>query len=131
MGSLLKEYHSQTQDEVPNESENGNKVTSTNGEKDISAENVQDPEGILGQSSENIAEPAECSNPELENANPASECPEDGLKKPVTEPQNGISENENTSARTFKNVVAIVDPPRSGLHPTVSNSQHHVNMEIN
>jgi len=34
------------------------------------------------------------------------------------------SENENTSMQQFKNVVAIVDPPRAGLHPTVRTENH-------
>jgi tRNA (uracil-5-)-methyltransferase len=34
-------------------------------------------------------------------------------------PKGSTSENGNTSRKQFKNVVAIVDPPRAGLHPTV------------
>ncbi|KAI8022881.1 hypothetical protein LOK49_LG03G00940 [Camellia lanceoleosa] len=35
------------------------------------------------------------------------------------QPQNSCTSENNTSTHQFKNVVAIVDPPRVGLHPTI------------
>ena len=126
MGSLLKEYMnaSQQQDEVQSVSENGDKVTSTAEEKDNSLDNVQDPEGSSCQSTSHVAEPTGKSSHELEDAKTVSECLEDdSAQEPNGQVQNNISsESANPSMQCFKNVVAIVDPPRGGLHPTVSDT---------
>lgn len=51
-----------------------------------------------------------------ENGHGAIECSKDEtkLEKDCT------SQSSSTVVRQFKNIVAIVDPPRVGLHPTVS-----------
>lgn len=41
---------------------------------------------------------------------------EDGMRTQ----EHCTSESKSTAIRQFENVVAIVDPPRVGLHPTVS-----------
>ncbi|CAJ1979312.1 unnamed protein product [Sphenostylis stenocarpa] len=47
-------------------------------------------------------------------------CSENSNTEVGSEVQKGNSvENGNTSMQQFRNVVAIVDPPRAGLHPTV------------
>lgn len=125
MGSLLKEYLNVTQkeDEHPSDT-NGTEHTSTY-EKDSCMEDVTDSKN-------------NDSNHDPENGNLTSESsPQSSVKEPEDEPQNknnsedepqnknNSEENENTITITkvqhFKNVVAIVDPPRGGLHPTVSN----------
>lgn len=123
MGSLLKEYMngSQKQDEDRNITENGDKVSSTGEEKEIVVDNVQEPEGGSSHSAENVAEPGESSSHKLENVKTGSDSLEDGKQEPESQLEsNCTSENGNPSAQCFKNVVAIVDPPRGGLHPTVS-----------
>ncbi|GMN24736.1 hypothetical protein TIFTF001_000677 [Ficus carica] len=122
MGSLLKEYMngSQKQDEDRNITENGDKVSSTGEEKEIVMDNVQEPEGGSSHSVENVAEPGESSSHELESVKTGSNSLEDGKQEPESQLEsNCTSENGNPSAQCFKNVVAIVDPPRGGLHPTV------------
>ncbi|KAM4083739.1 hypothetical protein ACB094_08G079200 [Castanea mollissima] len=98
MGSLLKEYLNvpQKPDEISNTSENSDKENTTAGEKDTSIDAVLDPE--------------ESSSHDLINNKKAGS----QLQKNCT------SESGNTSVQQFKNVVAIVDPPRVGLHPIVS-----------
>ncbi|EXB74656.1 hypothetical protein L484_007662 [Morus notabilis] len=125
MGSLLKEYlnASQKQDENQNISESGDKVSSTAEEKDISTDNGQDPKGSLCHSAENVAEHGESSSHEVEKVKTGSDSLEDGKPEPDSQVEsNCTSENGNPSVQCFKNVVAIVDPPRGGLHPTVSNT---------
>ncbi|XP_077226575.1 zinc finger (CCCH-type) family protein [Tasmannia lanceolata] len=65
----------------------------------------------------------EGSNHEMANAKSASDCQHNSLGK-CEDPskRNCISEENGTSAipmQQFKHVVAIVDPPRVGLHPIV------------
>ncbi|WVZ02736.1 hypothetical protein V8G54_023542 [Vigna mungo] len=58
-----------------------------------------------------------CSRPETNDMTSPSE---DNKAEVGSEDQKvNSSENGNTSMQQFKNVVAIVDPPRAGLHPTV------------
>lgn len=97
MGPLLKEYLNlpQKQDEIPNSSDtNDEEVTATD-----------------------ATDPAESSGVELKNSEGASECNRNGGQESHVQ-QSCTSEN-GTNIQ-FKNVVAIVDPPRVGLHPTVS-----------
>lgn len=133
MGSLLKEYlnASQKQDESQNISESGDKVSSTAEERDISTDNVQDPKGSLCHSAENIAERGESSSHEVEKVKTGSDSLEDGKPEPDSQVEsNCTSENGNPSVQCFKNVVAIVDPPRGGLHPTVSNTPAVVSLYL-
>lgn len=110
MGSLLKEYLNvaQSQDEISIASESNEKVTTMKEDKDISMDNVLDPE--------------ESSSHEFEHGKDTSEFSENGKEELTNQLQeNRSSEGGSTSELQFKNVVAIVDPPRAGLHPTVSN----------
>lgn len=92
MGSLLKEY------------------------LDVPKEQVDDP-NTCGTVND-IPEDSTC--PEPENGKQASHCSENNNSEVENEvPKESVSENGNTSVHQFKNVVAIVDPPRAGLHPTV------------
>lgn len=57
---------------------------------------------------------------ESENGEQASQCSENGKQDDGVEAQKGSdSEIVKSFVQQFKNVVAIVDPPRAGLHPTV------------
>lgn len=108
MGSLLKEYLDvpQKPDEISNTSESSVKEITTAGEKDSSIDNVLDPE--------------ENSSHDLLNNKNASGCSENGGQEAGSPLQrNCTSESGSTSVQQFKNVVAIVDPPRVGLHPVV------------
>lgn len=106
MGSLLKEYISVPQKQDENASETSDKEISTSKEKDSSMNNVRETE--------------ESSNRDPENGIVPSECSESSEKEPQSQLQNTCnSEDGNSSVQQFKNVVAIVDPPRGGLHPTV------------
>ncbi|XP_062082066.1 zinc finger CCCH domain-containing protein 24 [Humulus lupulus] len=121
MGSLLKEYMSATQlqDEFQI-SEGDVEVSSITEEKDILVDNAEDPERSSCHSSDNIQEPGESSSQELQNVIIASECLDRGPQEPDSQLQSNCpSENGNPLVQRFKNVVAIVDPPRGGLHPTV------------
>lgn len=128
MGSLLKEYMStsQKQDEIQNLSEGSDKVISTTEEKDIPIDKVEDPEGNSSHSVGNLPEPEESSSNELKNGKTASECLESNMQELGSQLQircTPESENLNPEMQCFKNIVAIVDPPRGGLHPTVSNTR--------
>lgn len=52
---------------------------------------------------------------EMQNTNPEKENGQSHNSATVEQ-----NNKENVSGRQFKKVVAIVDPPRGGLHPTVS-----------
>lgn len=109
LGSLLKEYLN-----VPNEQVN---VPSTS-----------------GTSMEEVSEG--CVRHETENGEQASLSSENDKQEDETKVQKGSeSENGNTLVQQFKNVVAIVDPPRAGLHPTVRIilsiiSSLHINLNV-
>lgn len=98
MGSLLKEYLSlpQKQDEI-SDTFQGSEDEMKSAEETIDSEDC-----VLG--------PESTSCPEHENGN----SPNDSQIH-----KNSTSQNRNTIMHQFKNVVAIVDPPRVGLHPTV------------
>ncbi|KAJ1424355.1 (Uracil-5)-methyltransferase fami [Sesbania bispinosa] len=92
MGSLLREY------------------------LNVPKEQVDDPN--ISESGYDISEDSACPKPE--NGEMTSHCPENNNAEVGGDAQKGSSsENGNTSKQQFKNVVAIVDPPRAGLHPTV------------
>lgn len=92
MGSLLKEY------------------------LNVPKEQVDDPN--ISASVNDMPEDSACPEPgNGEKASNSSENNNSGVENEV--PKDSTSENENTSMQQFKNVVAIVDPPRAGLHPTV------------
>ncbi|KAK3022485.1 hypothetical protein RJ639_045814 [Escallonia herrerae] len=105
MGSLLKEYLNPPQkpDEVPNGSHR--KEITLNKERSTLLENVPDNEDpcIEVKTSEGMCGCIENGSQELA-ADQLETC---------------ASENATNSMQQFKNVVAIVDPPRVGLHPTV------------
>lgn len=109
MGSLLKEYLNPPQKQDEHASDSSNKEITTAEEKDSFKDNVIENEGGS-------------SGVDPENGVRASECSEGGGKEPQSQLQKSCtSEDGNFSVQQFKNVVAIVDPPRGGLHPTVSN----------
>ncbi|XP_028808026.1 zinc finger CCCH domain-containing protein 24 [Neltuma alba] len=93
MGSLLKEYLNKPKEQV----------------------NVP---SICGTDVDEISEGS--TRHETENGERESRCSENGRQEDEIEVQKGSdSENGNSLMQRFKNVVAIVDPPRAGLHPTV------------
>ncbi|OMO91470.1 hypothetical protein COLO4_18342 [Corchorus olitorius] len=99
IGSLLKEYLNMSEKQATPSSavDSSDKETGTCEEKDTCATNGHD----AGESP--------CQEPE-----------ENGGKEPHDQLQeSSTSKDENSSVQQFKNVVAIVDPPRMGLHPTV------------
>lgn len=99
MGSLLKEYLSlpQKQDEI------SDTFQGKEDEMKCAEETIDSEDSVLGP------EGSTC----LENEN-GNSTNESQIQK------NSTSENRNALMHQFKNVVAIVDPPRVGLHPTVS-----------
>lgn len=99
MGSLLKEYFI--------ESRNGDEVSS-----DASTMEKQDVTENATVSSEE--KPIQ----ELENSKNGNLDADDTDKTKGS--YQTSTEGEVTSKKQFKNIVAIVDPPRGGLHPTVS-----------
>ncbi|KAM7527920.1 hypothetical protein LguiB_031330 [Lonicera macranthoides] len=106
MGSLLKEYLNltQQQDELPKGSQTNGEETTMDEEKYNSVDKTANPE----DSSPGL---------ELKNGEDVIGC----LKNEGENFENQLQTNksEPTASQQFKNVVAIVDPPRVGLHPTV------------
>ncbi|KAJ8751609.1 hypothetical protein K2173_016860 [Erythroxylum novogranatense] len=106
MASLLKEYLTVTrqQDKLGNGSGSSNNDIDTTEEIDVSSVNVLEADGN--------------SSHEHKSGEDDSEFIDDGQ-----ESQNHIEKNctsqSGSSVREFKNLVAIVDPPRGGLHPIV------------
>uniref|UniRef100_A0A0R0H2D6 C3H1-type domain-containing protein n=1 Tax=Glycine max TaxID=3847 RepID=A0A0R0H2D6_SOYBN len=85
------------------------------GDANVAKEQSDDPN--VSGSSNDIPVDGTC--PEPENGEITSHS-ENNNAEVGGEVQKGISsENGKTSLQQFKNVVAIVDPPRAGLHPTV------------
>ncbi|XP_002530289.2 zinc finger CCCH domain-containing protein 24 isoform X1 [Ricinus communis] len=108
MASLLKEYlnEPQKQDEVSYAGETS--------DKDLTA--CEDKDTPVG----NVVDTTENSSHELGNGKSDSRCSEDGEQEHQIHPQDSCASKDGTySVPQFKNVVAIVDPPRNGLHPTV------------
>lgn len=67
------------------------------------------------------------SNKEETNASEDLKDEKDEIKEEIEElkeqeESNCVTENDSSMMHRFDNVVAIVDPPRVGLHPTVSNN---------
>ncbi|WCJ41034.1 hypothetical protein M5689_021925 [Euphorbia peplus] len=111
MASLLKEYLNgpETHDEPSNACEDSKKDNNIDEEdKDTNLEDV-------------VLDTKESSDQELDNrVEDASGCAENDAQVKENQLQSSCaSEDESSSAFQFKNVVAIVDPPRNGLHPTV------------
>ncbi|KAG5515476.1 hypothetical protein RHGRI_036506 [Rhododendron griersonianum] len=103
MGSLLKEYLNlpKKQDEISCSSK-------------IIEEN----------SSDNIPDCDDSASLKLgsRNGKSTSGCPDNGSHGLDNQPQNSCPMENDSPLLQFKNVVAIVDPPRAGLHPTVSDT---------
>ncbi|XP_043701826.1 zinc finger CCCH domain-containing protein 24 [Telopea speciosissima] len=111
MGSLLKEYLDvpSKQDEIENVPESSGKEDTHDREKekDASMDKIQDLE--------------EGSEHQFIDVKSASSCPDKGgeqLEDPI---KNSciLEDNNNHRVPKYKEVVAIVDPPRGGLHPVV------------
>lgn len=104
IGSLLKDYlnMSEKQAQLSSALESSDKGLVTSEEKDTCSTNGDKDGETSCQEPENCK--SENDAKELQNQLQGSSTPEDG----------------NSSVKQFKNVVAIVDPPRMGLHPTVS-----------
>ncbi|XP_055833376.1 zinc finger CCCH domain-containing protein 24 [Solanum dulcamara] len=101
---------SETDDESGIGSENGKSMCidqdTTPIENMDSTDSATEPEGKTG---------LECTNDKS-----LSESSVDGITESETQlKRSSSSENLTTPVQHFKNVVAIVDPPRAGLHPTV------------
>ncbi|KAE9620553.1 putative tRNA (uracil(54)-C(5))-methyltransferase transcription factor C3H family [Lupinus albus] len=124
MGSLLTEYLNVPKEEVDDPNISGSNIDGSEGSS------CQEP----NENGERVSLLSHCS--EINSADndaseaSASEVPENGEKTTQcsendnAEIGSGVqkcssSENGNSSLQQFKNVVAIVDPPRAGLHPTV------------
>ncbi|XP_034221994.1 zinc finger CCCH domain-containing protein 24 isoform X2 [Prunus dulcis] len=106
MRSLLEEYINAPQKQENNVIEGIDEVVATDEEKPISTDNKPNPEVN--------------SSHELESGKTASEGLETDKQELRSQLQSSCtSENGNAPVKHFSNVVAIVDPPRSGLHPTV------------
>ncbi|EOY34334.1 Zinc finger family protein isoform 1 [Theobroma cacao] len=103
IGSLLKEYLNVSEKEAQLSSalESRDREVVTCEEKNTYMTNANN----AGESS--------CQEPE----NQTSETDGKELQNELQE--SSTSKDENSSVQQFKNVVAIVDPPRMGLHPTV------------
>ncbi|KAL4295407.1 hypothetical protein GQ457_12G029540 [Hibiscus cannabinus] len=103
IGSLLKEYLnvSEKQGQLSSVLESSEKETLSCEEKDSCTTNAHND----GESS--------CQEPE----NHSSE--NDGKELQNQLQESSMSTDGNSLVQQFKNVVAIVDPPRMGLHPTV------------
>ncbi|KAK6936036.1 Zinc finger, CCCH-type [Dillenia turbinata] len=109
MGPLLKEFlgvpGKQEEDSSVSESHEIEKIDTE--VKNYSTENSLEPEeGVRHEDSK--GRPSGSANGILEMESPS----------PILKHCN--SEDGNSSTKQFKNVVAIVDPPRAGLHPIVT-----------
>ncbi|MCD7457410.1 hypothetical protein HAX54_035033 [Datura stramonium] len=143
MGSVLKEYlASPTKvDGLLDIKEKNNQENTTSTEKTDSIVNASKTDEESGIGSENdksmcidpdttpienmdsmdsTAEPEGQTGLECTDGKSLSESSADGITESETQLKNSCSsENLTTPVQHFKNVVAIVDPPRAGLHPTV------------
>ncbi|XP_052196138.1 zinc finger CCCH domain-containing protein 24 [Diospyros lotus] len=108
MGSLLKQHLNSPQKQDRN--------------VDSSESNCEEPKYIEKNIAplDNLVDCEDRTSLEVENDGNASVCVESSSQGPGDQSQNNCtSENSTPSVQQFKNVVAIVDPPRVGLHPTV------------
>ncbi|XP_004295024.1 PREDICTED: zinc finger CCCH domain-containing protein 24 [Fragaria vesca subsp. vesca] len=108
MRSLLEEYLTVPEKQVTNAIEGSDKAIVTDEKKIVATD-----EEIIKDEKPN---PEESSSHEPENGKTASDSIENGMHELQ---QSCSSEKNKSPVRCFKNIVAIVDPPRSGLHPTV------------
>lgn len=102
LGSLLKEFLNfpKNQDEISCSSKiNNDELTSV---EENSSDNIPDSDD---SASLKLGSPNGNGSHGLDN-----------------QPQNGCTTENGIPLLQFKNVVAIVDPPRAGLHPTVSDT---------
>lgn len=108
----MKEYLS-----LP-EKQDENRETSENNESgvDSAEENMNSVDAVV------VAENSSVVN--HENGHAVSGCSKDEAKLE----KDSTSQSSINPMRQFKNVVAIVDPPRVGLHPTVSASSIFMHM---
>lgn len=84
---------------------------------DVNVPKGQSDDPNISGSGSDIPEHSSCPGPE--NSDMASRAANNNAEVGSEVQKSSTSENRNTSTRQFKNVVAIVDPPRAGLHPTV------------
>lgn len=106
MGSLLREYldDPQKQDDTSNPSDNDKKQNGTPENQNSLMKNEADPEDCTNEV-----------NLDVDHA-----CGSDkGEQDLQTNLQINTTNGGSAQKQQFKNVVAIVDPPRSGLHPVV------------
>ncbi|CAN4119349.1 unnamed protein product [Withania somnifera] len=143
MGSVLKEYLTsppKVDGLLDNKEKNNQENTTSTGKTDsiVNASETDKESGIGSENGKNTCidldttpienmnsmdsttEPEEKTGLECTNGKSLSESSADGITESETQlKQSCSSENLTTPVRHFKNVVAIVDPPRAGLHPTV------------
>ncbi|OIT32306.1 PREDICTED: zinc finger CCCH domain-containing protein 24 [Nicotiana attenuata] len=128
MGSVLREYLTSPPkvDGIPDIQENTTSTEKT--DSIVNASETDEGSGIgsatapIGNtdSADNTVEPEGKEGLEHTNGTSLSESSADGITESETQlGKSCSSDNLTTSVRHFKNVVAIVDPPRVGLHPTV------------
>lgn len=128
MGSVLREYLTSPPkvDGIPDIQENTTSTEKT--DSIVNASETDEGSGIgsaaapIGNtdSTDNTMEPEGKAGLERTNGTSLSESSADGITESESQLGKSSSDNLTTSVRHFKNVVAIVDPPRVGLHPTVS-----------
>lgn len=106
MGSLLREYldDPQKQDDTSNPSDNDKKQNGTPENQNSLMKNEADPEDCTNEV-----------NLDVDHACGSDKGEQDLQTNLQINTTNGVSAQK----QQFKNVVAIVDPPRSGLHPVV------------
>ncbi|XP_060169575.1 zinc finger CCCH domain-containing protein 24 [Lycium barbarum] len=125
MGSVLKEYLASPPkvDEIPDTKEKNDEENTTSTEKTDSIVNASETDTTPIEnidSTDSTAEPEGAVGLECTNSKSLSESSAGGITGSETPLKKSCSsENLTTPVQHFKNVVAIVDPPRGGLHPTV------------
>ncbi|XP_027910129.1 zinc finger CCCH domain-containing protein 24 [Vigna unguiculata] len=106
-----------TSEQVDGISEQAENVTGSQLRDDVNVPKEQSDDANVCGGGNDIPGDSTCPCPQTSDMTSRSE---NNNAEVVSEVQNGnSSENGNTSMQQFKNVVAIVDPPRAGLHPTV------------
>ncbi|XP_019413379.1 PREDICTED: zinc finger CCCH domain-containing protein 24-like [Lupinus angustifolius] len=123
MGSLLTEYLNVAKKEVDDPNIAGSNIDVSEGSSCQEPENGERVSPPTHSSENNNADNdvSEAFASEVpENGEKATHCSENDTAEIGSGLQKDSSvENGNSSSQQFKNVVAIVDPPRAGLHPTV------------
>ncbi|KAK8463942.1 hypothetical protein PHAVU_011G078600 [Phaseolus vulgaris] len=106
-----------TSEQVDGISEQAENVTGSQLRDDVNVPKEQSDDPNVCGSGNDIPGDSTCPGPETSEMTSRSE---NNNAEVGSEVQKGnSSENGNTSMQQFKNIVAIVDPPRAGLHPTV------------